>query len=112
MAGPDNFDVVQLRQGALKGAQLSDVAAFWRKYEDVVRSVSALNLTLSRSISKVDAMKLALANSTAKSGQLDHRLHELQSELMSLDVNLNGNRSKRGPGEKRNPTIGSYLSSV
>ncbi len=112
LAGPDNFDVVQLRQGALKGAQLSDVAAFWRKYEDVVRSVSALNLTLSRSISKVDAMKLALANSTAKSGQLDHRLHELQSELMSLDVNLNGYRSKREPGEKRNPTISSYLSSV
>ena len=112
LSEPQEFKVVRLRKGALPGARLAEVAAFWRKYEDVVRSASALQITLNTAMSKVDAMKLALANSTAKAGDLDKRLHEIRIALLELEERMGGNQSKQSPGEKTNPTIGDRLFSV
>ena len=112
LSGPVTFTVEQLRKGALEGSSPEDVAAFWRSYENTVRSASGVDITLSKAIDKVSAMQKALSRSQSSPGDLDKQLHQLRIALLSLDQKLNGNRSKQQVGEKTKPTIGSRLFAV
>ncbi len=109
LSAPQTVEVVPLREGALKGATPEVAADFWRAYEAAMHSQSAIQIALNAAIDKVAAMKTALDRSTAAAGPLDSRLHELRMELLALDQQLNGNRSKQQAGEKSRPTIGDHL---
>jgi len=58
----------------------------------------------------MDALKGALSRKPAAPGVVYKRLYDLNQELLKLDEQLNGNRSKDQIGEKGNPTINSRLS--
>ena len=109
---PVAFEVVPLREGALQGNSYAETAAFWRSYENSVRTSSAVNRTLGIEVSRVEAMKTALSRATTAPGDLDERLNRLRTKLQDLDDRLYGNRAKRQVGEKRSPTVGSRLSAV
>ena len=52
---------------------------------------------------------IALSQSNADVGDMDNRLATLRSSILEMDAALVGNRSKMGPGEKNNPTVGDRL---
>jgi hypothetical protein len=109
---PVHFEVVPLREGALKGSSHAEAAAFWRSYEDAVRASSAVNRTLGAELARVEAMKKALSRATTAPGDLDERLNRLRTKLQGLEDELFGNRAKRQVGEKTRPNVGSRLSAV
>ena len=109
LSDPQEFQVVQLREGALATDSPKQVAKFWRKFENVSRIGSAVQIALDNTLNRVEGMRTALAQSKADVGDLDTRLYNLRTKLLDLDESLNGNRSKRGPGEKNNPTVGSRM---
>ena len=104
-----NFDVVPLRSGALPTKSYANRADFWRKYEKTVRRASAIQITVGNALKKVDRMQTALSQSTGDVGNLDARLHIIRNSILEMDEELSGNRSRMGPGEKNNPTVGSRL---
>lgn len=104
-----NFDVVPLRSGALPTKSQSTITAFWREYESAVRRGMAIQMTVANTLKKIKSMQLAMDQSTADVGNMDRRLNEIRTSIMKMDQNLSGNRSKMGPGEKRDPTVGSRL---
>ena len=110
--GPIEFDVERLYPGALPGAPESEVAAFWRAWEDASREASALSLRLAGAVDRVEAMSKALAHSRADAGDLDARVHQLQETFQALDAELNGNPARREVGEKTRPTVAQRLSVV
>ena len=112
LSGPVEFTVEPLRSGALEGNDPSEAAVFWRSYEDVSRSISAVQVTLGNALEKVQAMQKAVARTTSVPGDLDARLHDLRQDLMDLAEDLNGNPSKQQVGEKTKPTIGDRMFSV
>ena len=61
---PVRFEVVPLRGGALPGSSYAEAAAFWRSYENSVRTASAVNRTLGGEMNRVEAMKTALSNAS------------------------------------------------
>ncbi|MCK5033636.1 MAG: glycosyl hydrolase, partial [Calditrichia bacterium] len=103
------FSVEQLRKGALDGSAPQLTAAFWQDISDLNRSVSAANVAVKKALKKVDYLKTALIRTKSIPGNLDKDLHSLRQSLLELDEIMNGNRSKRKVGEKRNPTIISRL---
>ncbi len=109
---PQSFEVVPLRRGALEGAPLADVAAFWRRYEDSVRTHTAMLWTLGGLMHKIQRIEVVLATSRAAAGDMDERYHALRAEIQRLDEALNGTRSKLETGEKNPPTIGDRLFAV
>ncbi|MFP4470379.1 MAG: VPS10 domain-containing protein [Bacteroidales bacterium] len=109
LAGPVEFEVVKMHEGALDGASPQDVAAFWREIEDVRRATSAASVQLREAQKKVKAMEKALERSTAEPGDLDQRVHALKQQLYDLDEQMYGNRSKREVGEKTKPSVGDRL---
>ena len=112
LSQPIEFDVVPLRKGALEGATPSEVAAFWRQYENAVRSHSAIQITLGNALTRVERMKKVVYHSPTAAGSLDNRLAEVRMELLKIDQELNGEKSKVEPGEKTNPTVGGRLFSL
>ena len=109
LSGSQEFQVVQLYEGALATDSPKQVAKFWRKFENVTRRGSAVQIALDNTLNRVESMRTALAQSKADVGNLDTRLYNLRMKLLDLDEALNGNRSKRGPGEKNNPNVGSRM---
>jgi photosystem II stability/assembly factor-like uncharacterized protein len=107
-----HFEVAPLREGALQGISHSESAAFWRSYEDAVRTSSAVNRSLGIELARVEAMKKALSRATTAPGDLDEHLNLLRTKLKDLEDELYGNRAKRQVGEKGRPNVGSRLSAV
>ncbi|MDN5202492.1 glycosyl hydrolase [Fulvivirgaceae bacterium BMA10] len=112
LSKPATFEVVPLREGALKGATPVVAANFWRSYEDTYRTADAVGMTLKNAINRVTAMQTALSRSPNEPGELDSQLHQLRQSLLDLDKELNGNRAKQQAGEKTKPTIGERLFAI
>jgi len=106
------FNVKPLREGALKGATPQEATAFYRTYESTMINVSKLELELSKSIQRANAMEKALLNSNAKPGALNKELYNLKTDLAKLNADMYGNQSKIEIGEKTKPTIGDRMFAV
>ncbi len=112
LGAPISFEVVPLREGALAGSPPSEAAAFWRAFEDAVRTSSAVNRSLANELARVEAMKQALARARVEPGDLDQRLNQLRTKLQSLEDALYGNRAQREVGQNTRPNVGSRLFAV
>jgi hypothetical protein len=77
LSAPVNFEVVPLREGALKGSSPAEAAKFWRSYEETVRNSSAVSQMLDKELARVEATRTALSRASASPGELDERLAHL-----------------------------------
>lgn len=109
LAEPISFDVVPLRNGSLKGANIEDVDAFWRAYEKVARDVSGIEIKLSNALKKAAALQKAMVSSTTKIDGLETKIFEVKSDLSQLDMELHGHYAKQQVGEKTKPNIGQRM---
>ena len=106
LAGPVDFDVVPLRSGALEGAPVEEVAAFWTRLQDMQRQLSAANRTLAEARDKVEAMRTALTRSTAPAGELDQRLYALDQQLYEIEEQISGKPSMETLNESQHTIAG------
>jgi hypothetical protein len=109
LSGPMPFTVERMRSSALDGANDEDVAAFWQETAALQRATTATSLVLEKTLSRVDAMRVALSRTPAAPGDLDSQLYNLRQTLLEFDEQLNGNRSKRKVGEKSKLTVNGRL---
>ena len=106
LAGPVTFEVEPLREGALPGASPAEVSSFYRSFEEVTGSISALEINFGKAKKRAEAMQRALLQANAALGDLDNRLHQLLTSLHAIDLELHGNSAKLQAGEKTKPTPG------
>ena len=106
LAGPVEFDVEQLRDGALEGAPTDEVAAFWKRLQDMQRKLSAANRTLADARDKVDALRTGLARSTAAAGDLDQQLYALDQQLFDIEEQISGKPSMETLNESQHTISG------
>ena len=112
VGSPQSFAVKPLRSGALTGAEPTEVADFWQQLSAVQHDVTVTNKQLSEAIKRLDTLASALQHSQAPHGDLDRQFHQLKTDLLQLDSELNGNRAKQEVGEKTKVTVSSRLGSV
>jgi photosystem II stability/assembly factor-like uncharacterized protein len=105
LSEPMEFEVEQLRKGALTGSTPEQCVAFWNELETLQASLGAASITLDGAQKKVKAMKQALSRSNVKPGDLDAKLYNLYLELKEIETEFYGNKSKSKIGEKNNPTV-------
>ncbi|MBR9922647.1 MAG: glycosyl hydrolase [Bacteroidetes bacterium] len=110
LAGPIEFEVVKMRDGALPAASPDEVASFWRELEDMTAQTSATSVSLRNAKKRVEAMQRALAATPLDPGDLDERLHKLRADIQDLEIQLNGSGAKGEVGEKGPPTISERIS--
>ncbi len=110
LAGPEEFEVKRLREGTLEGAPIEVVVGFWNDIEKVRKSVSAASVVLNSSLQKLDLMQKALNSTPINPVEIQARIEKLRLDLLDIDAQMNGNRSRQSVGEMDNPTINERLS--
>lgn len=105
LSEPVPFKVKQLHQGALAGSTSEEILAYVGKVREMQLLVSAASTLLDHTSKQVKGMQTALARSSAAPGTLETDLHQVKTELMDLQEQLYGNRSREEVGERSPPTI-------
>ena len=94
-----------MREGALEGASQAKMLSFLKEVREMQNAISAAALVLKNSKKKVEAMQTAFDRSEAKPADIDRKLHELENELLDMEEQFYGNRSRSEIGEKSPPTV-------
>lgn len=106
------FEVVPLREGALKGASHDVVSNFLRDYEATSGKLSELNIRLNSLLKRSEATQEALNNTRSTPGTLDSEYYKVRKEIIKINDLMNGNGAKLQIGEKTRPTIGERMFAV
>lgn len=105
LSQPIKFEVERLHKSTLEGSSPKVVATFWEELEDFSAQVGMTSIELQNATKKVKAMRRALDMANEFPGELDKTIDELETKLMNLDQQLNGNKSKQEIGELDNITV-------
>jgi hypothetical protein len=94
LAGPQKFEVVDMRKGTLTGAPVGDVVAYWEQVSNLDRAMRGAIAALAAANVRVKAMKEALVRSTVGDAKLDDRVRNIERKLAELDLRLNGDTER------------------
>lgn len=109
LAGPVSFNVKQLWDGSLEGSSYEEAFAYGQELMEFSKETSAVSTKIRNALKRVEAMQTALYRSAGEPGDLDEQLHQIRMDLLGMEEQLFGNKSKDIVGEKNNPTIYSRL---
>ncbi|MBY6204655.1 VPS10 domain-containing protein [Halomonas denitrificans] len=109
LAGPESFDVVRMREGALEGAEPEETAAFWKRLAEMQRRTTAAGQVIREAREKIDAMGQALQRSQAPGGDLDRQLYRVDQALYEIAEQLQGKETMNEVGELQPPTVGQRM---
>lgn len=106
------FNVKRLREGALPGAELDEVVAFWQHLTQVQDQAAITGKKLSEAIKRTEKLQQVLARSLTEHGELDQELMAITKDLQAINKQLKGSPAKQQIGEKTHLTVGSRLSAA
>jgi len=109
LSEPVEFNVVQLRKGALDGSTPDEILAFASEVDQLMLETSAMSIIFKNAQKKVKGMQYALSVTPEAPGELDEQLFQIKLELQEIEKQLYGNRSKDEIGEKKEMTYRSRL---
>ena len=104
---PKSFEVIPLGKGALKGKSYDEINSFRKDYHGFAQDLKATNTKLSNNMKLLDAMKLALNKSENVNTDLYSRVRKLKENLLSIDKELSGDKTKAEIGEPSDPNANS-----
>ncbi len=107
LAGPETFDVVRLREGALKGSTPQEMVAFMQRVGRIQGAVTGAQQALGEAFKATDALRTALERSRIAPGAaLDLELRQLKKALFEIQEKLAGDpQPKRAIGEATVPSV-------
>ena len=104
-----SFEVVPLRKGALPGASPDAIADFGQQVDAFREKMSQASYMMQQCQQKVGAMETALARLDSDASGLTARLYQVQRDMMNLEEEMYGNRSKGEVGESSPPSVQSRM---
>ena len=105
LAGPKNFTVKRLYDGALKRADNEKQIAFTNEVTGLQKELTAATIKLNNTIKKVNVLQSAASKMSSDNSEVLEKIYSVKQRLLDLDENISGNKSKNEVGEKNNPTI-------
>ncbi|MBU8893210.1 MAG: hypothetical protein KOO66_10555 [Bacteroidales bacterium] len=112
LSEPMGFTVEQLRKGVLEGSTPDETVAFWKELAEMQCATSAASMSLNIAKRKVDVMYKAALNAQNIPGELENKLYKLKQEMIEIEIEYYGNRSKVKIGERGKPTVYSRMSAA
>ncbi|MEM6731969.1 MAG: glycosyl hydrolase, partial [Myxococcota bacterium] len=110
--GPVEFEVIQMRKGALPGATPNEVVAFQRRVASLQRGVTGFGRVSQSVAQRFEFLAKALANTTAPPSALDEEYRALRLEYDGIAAKMNGNPSRKAVAEPVPHTVATRLSKV
>jgi photosystem II stability/assembly factor-like uncharacterized protein len=110
LAGPAQFNVVPLREGALAGIESGQMETFRIKVQGARQELEMAHYRLNRAGQMITAMKRAYYSLDHTEPELLEKIHGIEQRQQELGVALNGYQTKEEIGEKQLPTPGNRIS--
>ena len=104
LVAPQSFKVIPLKEGALKGSSHEEIKNFIESHYLFQQDLNATTSTLSESLVMIDAMKRASDKALNPQSDLIGRIHQTREDLLNIEKELTGDKTKGAIGEKSNPT--------
>ena len=99
-----SFKVVPLSEGALKGATYEEIDNFRELYQKFQQNITATNSVVSNKLLLVNAMTRALDKAEVSNSDIYNKIHDVRKQLLALEVQLKGSKTKNEIGEPSQPT--------
>ncbi|MFW6192189.1 MAG: glycosyl hydrolase, partial [Gemmatimonadota bacterium] len=109
LAGPVDFEVEPLYEGALPRASDEEVASFREQVIAFQRELTRTGDALDEQVERVEAMQTALERAERDDPDLESRLYDTRLELLELRERMEGSEAKGEIGERGPPTPSSRL---
>ena len=110
LAGPVNFRVVPVFDGALERVSPDVVAAFREEVMAFAHDLTETTNLLEEQIQRVEAMQTALRRADSLAPDLNERLYQARLQLLELQETMRGSEARREIGERNPPSPSSRLS--
>ncbi len=110
LAGPVDFEVVPVFDGALERVSPAIVQAFREEVTAFANEITETNNLLEEQIQRVEAMQTALRRADELAPELNERLYQARLELLEIQEQMQGSEAKGEIGERNPPTPSSRLS--
>lgn len=108
--GPQPFEVVRLRDGALAGVPPAEAVSFYRRLAEVDRAVRGARQVLADARERAAIARVALEQSrVSPGGPLDTEVRGLEGRLAELEVTLEGGGARAEIGEPTVPSVAQRL---
>lgn len=104
LGSTQEFKVIPLGEGALKGASHEEIKAFIEDHQSFQEDLTATTTTLSKQLLLVDAMKRSADKASNPTSELIDKIHNARKQLLALDKELSGDKTKAEIGENSDPT--------
>ena len=112
LAPAQPFTVERMTSGALEGAELADVEAFWKRTANLLRNASAAAQVIAELKARLELMKQAIAQAQGAPDELDQQWHEVRTALHNIEEQLVGNQAQNELGTFAPANISSRLGRV
>lgn len=112
LAGPVEFEVERMREGALQGAPPEETVAFWRQVAALQRGVTAAGRAVELARSRADDLRTALARSQIAPDGVDQDLYAIERNLYEIEEGLSGSQAKGEVGELATAAVTDRLSAA
>lgn len=99
LSGEEDFEVKELRQGALPRATNAAVASFRQEVEDFQQDLTATSSVLNQTSQKVDAFKLAATRTGNLAPEIIKSIYEVKQKILDLEKSMNGDPLRDEVGE-------------
>ncbi|MBT8393326.1 MAG: glycosyl hydrolase, partial [Bacteroidia bacterium] len=108
LAGPKEFKVVPLKEGALKGKSYEEIESFREDYFAFSKELSGTNLKLSNCVKLVKAMQNALTKADEQNVELFRRVGDARTALLDIEKELSGDKTKGEIGQVSDDNANTY----
>jgi hypothetical protein len=109
LAGPVEFKVVKLYEGALKGMDPMEAQAFRKEINLMREATSAASIVTGEAKKKLKGMETALSRMPAPAAELYEELYLLKRELTEFEEQVYGDPAKGAMSEYSYPTVSQRL---
>ena len=104
---PIEFNVVDLQRGTLQGMSYSEYNNHAENILQLQNRQAIFSDKLNETVNLVKAMRLSLSRSKSINNELSKKLLDIDEELNSLSIKVNGNPAKSEIGERNEPSVSS-----
>lgn len=108
LSGPEEFKVIPLGEGALKGKSYQEINDFRNDYHVLMQDLKATSLILSKNTKLLATMENALKKADNPTDDLYLKIYNAKKELYKIEKELSGDKTKGLIGERSNPTPYSF----
>ncbi|MFT6838951.1 MAG: hypothetical protein ACJAZR_002493 [Sediminicola sp.] len=105
LADPRDFKITRLQEGAIKGADYSEIAEFRKDFQFFQQDFAATNFVQKKCMDQLGAMLRALDKSIVLDEELTSSIYDTRTKLLEIEKQLKGDKNKIEIGENTDPTL-------